>query len=98
MLRVSINQLKPGMRLAKPVLNDSGMVLLPEGSELAQPMIERLNVAGISFVFIEGKIEPLKPLNEVLEEVNERFKKTENERHMDLLKKVLIEHLAKLYE
>lgn len=98
MIRVSIDKLLPGMKLARPVQNESGMVLLPKGTELLQPTIERLNATGIPFVFIEGKIKPLKPLSKAIEEVNSRFQKTENEMHMDLLKRLVIEHINKLYE
>jgi hypothetical protein len=97
-LRVAITDLKPGMKLGKPIQNDSGMVLLPEGTELTLSIIDRIDAMGISSVLIQGKKVPLKPKEELLEEVNERFKKTENERHMDLIKRLTIEHINKLYE
>lgn len=98
MLRIPINDLKPGMKLAQSIQNDSGMILLSKGTELTPSIIERIIEMGIGIVSIEGRKAPLKPKEEVLEEINARFKKTENERHMDLLKRLVIEHVNKLYE
>lgn len=98
MLRVSINDLIPGMKLAEPVNNESGIVLLSEGTELSTSIIERIKTIGIPSVFIVGKKAPLRSKEEVLNEVNARFMKTENERHIDSLKRLVIEHVNKLYE
>ncbi len=96
MIRILVNNLKPGMKLAQPVQSESGMVLLPEGTELAFSGIERLNAMGINSVMIEGT--KSKSKEEVLEEIEARFKKTENEKNMDMLKRLLIEHINELYK
>lgn len=98
LIRILVDNLKPGMKLAQPVQNESGIVLLPKGAELTFSGIERLNAMGIASVMIEGKRVPPKPMEEVLEEIDARFKKTENEKHMVMLKKILIEHMNELYK
>lgn len=98
MLRVVVNNLKPGMKLAKPVQNESGMVLIAEGTELSFSTIERLIVMGVSSVMIEGSRAQSKSKEEVLEEISIRFKKTENEKHTGMLKKIMIEHINELYK
>lgn len=86
------------MKLAQPVKNESDIVLLAEGTELSFTTIERLMNMGIASVMIEGKATPLKSKEDVLKEIDARFKKTENERHVGMLKKVLIEHINELYK
>lgn len=97
-MRVAINNLKPGMRLAKPILNDSGIVLIAEGTELTFSIIQRLMSMGLSSVVIEGKRVQPKPKEIVLKELSERFKKTEDKEYMHLLKEVMIEHIEDLYK
>ncbi len=97
-IRVPINNLKPGMRLAKPILNDSGIVLIAEGTDLTFSLIQRLMSMGLSSVVIEGKRAQTKPKEIVLKELSERFKKTEDKEYMNLLKEVMIEHIEDLYK
>ncbi len=98
MPKVPANNLKPGMKLSKPVVNDTGMILLGEGTELTNALIERLQNMNVSSVYIEGAATPPKPMEEMLSELDARFKKTENEPHMGLLKKLLREHIEGFYK
>lgn len=43
---------RPGMRLAKKVFNEEGLVLLAEGVELTQTMLQRLGKYGVSHLYI----------------------------------------------
>lgn len=54
MLRVNLFQLKPGMKLAQPVYNADGVLLLAQGTELSNQEIERLLSYGVRWVYIEG--------------------------------------------
>ncbi|MDN5363768.1 MAG: hypothetical protein PWQ91_829 [Eubacteriales bacterium] len=54
MLRVNLFQLKPGMKLAQPVYNADGVLLLAQGTELSKQEIERLLSYGVRWVYIEG--------------------------------------------
>ncbi len=93
-----ISDLKPGMRLLKAVTNSSGMVLLTEGLELTEELIERLHKMEIDSVFVRGGTLPTRPLEVLLSELAYRFKKTETEPHMVELKRILADHIAGLYE
>ena len=55
MKKVSTNELEAGMKLARKVENDKGMVLLPEGIELTDAHIGRLKKWGIEEIFVEGE-------------------------------------------
>jgi len=53
MRKVQISMVKPGDKLAKPVFQDNGNVLLGEGVELNDRFIQRLISLGIDFLFIQ---------------------------------------------
>ena len=53
MLLMPINMCHPGMRLAKNIYNDDGMVLLAVNVELTQRLIDRLFTYGIDYIYIE---------------------------------------------
>lgn len=91
MKRVLIDRLKPGMKLAKPVVNDAGMILIGDGTLLSDTHINRLQNMSISSVFIEGTAGPAKTREELLAELDARFRKTENEPYMATLKRIMKE-------
>jgi hypothetical protein len=96
--KVTVNNLKPGMKLSKPVVNEAGMILLGEGTEITDALIERLQNMNVSSVFVEGASKSQKPKEDAMAEIDARFKKTENELHMGMLKKLLKEHVEELYK
>lgn len=53
MLLMPINMCHPGMRLAKNIYNDDGMVLLAVNVELSQRLIDRLFTYGIDYIYIQ---------------------------------------------
>ncbi|MFC5468379.1 HD-GYP domain-containing protein [Cohnella suwonensis] len=53
MLMVPIATSQPGMRLAKKIYSDDGIVLLAEGVELNATLIRRLGECGITYVYIQ---------------------------------------------
>lgn len=53
MLFMPINMCQPGMRLAKNIYNDDGMVLLAVNVELTQRLLDRLFSNGIDYIYIE---------------------------------------------
>ena len=55
MRRVVIEELTPGMILAKPVTNAAGLVVLPSGAELDEATLPRLQRLGLASLFIEGE-------------------------------------------
>ncbi|PZM65621.1 HD-GYP domain-containing protein [Paenibacillus dendritiformis] len=48
-----IQACRPGMRLAKKIFNEEGLVLLGEAVQLSEAYIDRLSKMGISYVYIE---------------------------------------------
>lgn len=93
MKRVSVDSLKPGVKLAQPVVNDSGMIIIGEGTVLSDSHIDRLQNMNISSVFIEGSAGPQKSKAELIAELDARFKKTEDEPYMSTLKKAFKERI-----
>jgi len=53
---VSVNQLKSGMKLGKKIYNDEGLILLADGVELTDPIINRLSRMDIGYVYIEDEL------------------------------------------
>lgn len=73
MRKVQIGSVNPGERLAKPVYQDNGSVLLGEGIELSERFINRLMNLGIDFLFIEdGKTEDLIPEETIRDETRKQ--------------------------
>jgi hypothetical protein len=97
MPKLYLSELKPGMRLLKPVTNPSGMTLLPEGTELNEELIDRLQRLEVESVHVRGNRRPDRPLEELLAELDARFRKTETEPHTALLKRIFQEHITDLY-
>lgn len=95
--KISVDNIKPGMKLSKPVVNKAGMILLGEKTLITGIIIERLKNTGITSVYVEGDSKPKKPVEEVMSEIDKRFRKTENEPYMYLLKRVLKKHIEELY-
>lgn len=53
MRKVQLGLVKPGDKVAKPIFQENGNVLLGEGVELNERYINRLQMLGIDFLFIE---------------------------------------------
>lgn len=97
MPRITLDKLQPGMKLAKPVMNQSGLVVLAEDTELTTTLIEKIHDMEIVGVFIKGMTQPDIPKEEMLTDLDRRFKNVENEPYMDVIKQVLREHIEELY-
>jgi hypothetical protein len=89
MQRIPIDDLKPGMVVAKAITNESGMVLLSEGTTLTDSLITRLGRMDLSHISIEGASSSDKSKEELLSELDNRFKKTGKEKYMDIIKGVI---------
>jgi hypothetical protein len=89
MRRIGTDNLQAGMVVAKPITNDSGMVMLSEGTALTESLIKRLGKMEVDYIFIEGEALDAKSKEELLAGLETRFRKTENEKYMGQIKKVL---------
>jgi hypothetical protein len=96
--KIALDKLEAGMKLAKPVENSSGMVLLGENTELTVELIDKIKDMGIDSVYIQGMSKPSVPMETMLSALDDRFKTVESEPYMDILKKVFKDHIASLYE
>ncbi len=84
MQRIPVSKAREGMVLAKPVARDNGVVLMGEGTELDERLIEKLVDLDIQKIAVKGK--PLgtlgddKPLEQLLSELDERFSTNADDR------------------
>jgi hypothetical protein len=97
MKKVPIDKLEAGMILAKPVLRGS-MVILAEGVELTDTWISRIEDMDIEYLFVEGAAEQAIPLEEALASLDARFRRVEGEPYMSLIRKIVREHIERLYQ
>ncbi|MFX3636170.1 MAG: HD-GYP domain-containing protein [Candidatus Pristimantibacillus sp.] len=73
MRKVQIGLANPGDKLAKPIFQDNGSILLGEGVELNERFINRLQILGIDFLFIEdGNTEDLIPEETIQDETRKQ--------------------------
>lgn len=98
MPKIPTEQLKPGMKLARPLQNSSGMVLMAEGTELTEARISKIENMGVDSVYIDGPSRPARPREELLSALEERFRKVESNPHMAVIKKAVREHIEAMYE
>ncbi|MBI5747997.1 MAG: hypothetical protein HZA00_02650 [Nitrospinae bacterium] len=90
MQKIPLNLAKSGMRLAKAVFNEKGLVLCGEGVELSEALISRLSNLNINKITVEGHpvdtgVEE-KPLEEQLKDLEKRFEKVKSDTLMKMIK------------
>jgi len=92
MQKIPLSLAKPGMKLAKSVLNEKGLVLCGEGVELSDALISRLSNMGIPKITVEGH--PVdtgvaeKPPEEQLRDLEKRFEKISSDPVMKMIKEI----------
>lgn len=98
MQRIPISELKAGMVVAKAIMNDSGMVLLSEGTALTESLIARLGRMDLKSIFIEGAAASGKSREEMLADLDSRFSKTESEPYMGKIKAAIKARIEEVYQ
>ncbi len=99
MIKIDADKLQQGMRLAKPILNRAGIVLLSEGTELTESWIRRIQDMELGeTVFIEGKAEMDVPLDDMIAALEKRFQTAMGNPHMETIKRAAERHIRRLYE
>jgi hypothetical protein len=93
---ITIENLKPGMILAKP-LSKGNMVILGAGTVLSEAWISRIADMGLEQVFIEGPAEQPIPKEEALARLDARFQGVLDRPYMREIKKIINEHIEGLY-
>jgi len=96
--RIPLSELKVGMVVARAITNESGMVLLSEGTALTESLIVRLGRMDLSHIFIRGASSSDKSKAELLSELDHRFKKTEKEPYMHIIKGVIKARIEEVYQ
>lgn len=64
MKKISLGELKPGMKLAKDVILDDGRFLLLKGFTLRQRYLDKIRLYDIPYVYVEDKFEKVEYLSE----------------------------------
>lgn len=54
MQKIPLNLAKPGMKLAKPILRENGLVLVAENTELSESLLERLERMEVAMITVQG--------------------------------------------
>ncbi len=89
--------MKPGMVLSKPVVNASGVLILPDETELTETLIRKIMNMGIEAVFVKGTPDNGSSLEQMLSDLDKRFQHVEAAPCMDVIKKALRDHIKDLY-
>ncbi|MCX7966383.1 MAG: hypothetical protein N2596_07150 [Syntrophorhabdaceae bacterium] len=97
MPKISVEGLKPGMVISKPVFNENGVVILKENTELTENIINRLKKMEIEYVFVKGERKFSKTKEEMILEVEKRFERGQNKPLMENIKRIIKEHIEELY-
>jgi hypothetical protein len=95
---ISARKLVPGMRLIRPVLNKNGLVMIGENTELTENLIRKILDMDVDMVQVDGVAKELPPKEEALALLRNRFRKVETQPYMDVLKRLITEHIEGLYK
>ncbi len=98
MPKVLTGDLVAGMKLARPVINDAGLVLIGEETELTDELIQKIRHLDIGGVYVHVSSKTLPPRDKALADVESRFGRVESEPHMTVLKRAILDHLEGLYK
>ncbi|HEU17861.1 MAG TPA: hypothetical protein ENO00_00545 [Deltaproteobacteria bacterium] len=97
MRRVSVDSLRPGMKLAKPVIKDM-TTLLGEGTELTDRLIAKIKNLTIADVVIDAPREDGITKETLLRQLDLRFQDRDTEPYMALIKRLVREHIEDIHE
>jgi len=97
MPRIPVDKLEPGMKLVKPVMRGE-MVLLGEGTELNDNWIQKIKDMEIGSVYVDGPSQMSVPKDEMLAQLDKRFQNVADKPYMNVIKKLVQEHIEDLYE
>lgn len=102
MQKIPVSKAIKGMVLAKPVLRDTGVVLMGENTELNEMLIEKLQDLDIKNIVVKGR--PLdtggeeKTLDQLHAELDERFSMISSDKLAMQIKEVIKKDLTRRKE
>lgn len=97
MKKIYVAELEPGMKLARPVVKDT-MVLLRDGTELTGTIIRKIKNMDLNTVYIEAPPDSCVSKDELLINLERRFQNIDHEPYMDMIKRLVQEHIEAFYE
>jgi hypothetical protein len=97
MPRIPVDKLESGMKLVKPVMRGE-MVLLGEGTELTDHWIQKIKDMEIESVYVDGPSQMSIPKEDMMARLDGRFQNVGDKPYMDVIKKLVQEHIEDLYE
>ncbi len=92
MKRVPLDEAEPGMVLAKPVTNQTGVTVLPAGTELDQDLLKRLDRMRLTAVYVEGAAGAKSPA-ESEQDLNQRFRLVAGDPTQVMIREAVRRHL-----
>jgi hypothetical protein len=102
MQKILLKQATAGMKLAKPVENDRGMILCGAGTELTEDTIDRLVRMEVKKITVEGHPvdtgQEQKSLDQLLKELDGRFQKVADDPLMRKIKNMISQVLTEQAE
>jgi hypothetical protein len=95
MKRIPLEQAKPGMVLAKPVVNSAGMIVVAAGMALDESLLTHLERMGTAVVYVEGAAGDgeIKSLEDLERELDARFRKLDEEPQLSRIRQAIRRHL-----
>ena len=95
MKRILLEQAKPGMVLAKPVMNAAGMIIVAAGMALDESRLIHLERIGTAAVYVEAAVGDgeIKSLEELERELDARFRKVDEEPQLSRIRRAIRQHL-----
>ena len=97
MPKITLSRAQPGQKLTRPIVTSTGVVMVQAGAELTATLIERLRGMGIDTVVVGSDGEAAqarRPLPELLDELEQRFRGHEQDPWMMQLKDIVARQLA----
>ncbi len=92
---IAVEQAQVGDRIAEPVHNENGRVLLPVGSRLSAAVLSRLSGWGVSEIVVESERDSERA-HDLLDELDHRFAEWEEDALMMQIKQIARDHLSLL--
>jgi predicted transcriptional regulator len=97
MRKVPLKLAVAGMKLARPVINESGVILRDAGAVLTEEVIAQLSDLGVELIRIEGEprdaVEAEKSLDQQIADLQARFSRVEKDPLMNKIKGILLQRL-----
>jgi hypothetical protein len=97
---VKLKDVKIGMKIAKSITNDNGIVLMNEGTTLTDKIIERLGQWGITALHVQDEEEILSPEEIDLrkKEIVDRFQDVSGDEFMVRIRDIVLKQFEEKYQ